>query len=1083
MLHRIMGASGSRKTEYMLNELGSALKKGKKCFVIVPEQQSVAYEAMLCERFGDSVNMLCEVLNFERLPNRIAREYGGLAVKNIDKGGACALLSLVAESLKDKLSVYSGVASDADFALSLYNLVSRMKMATITPQKLFDAAESLKDNERVSEKLFDIALIYEKYNNCFGDELHDPRDALTRLASELPQKPFFKKSNVFIDSYYTFTEQEYKIIAEMLEQSENTYISFTVDDERSVFDENKKAADRILKYARGKYRDIPMDTPNRAKHQSLRYIERNLWKSNVKPLAENDSAVKLITARNRFDEAEAAAAEILSFVRAGGRFRDITLLTANVNAYSAIVDSAFARAQIPVYMSAKEELSAKPLFSFLLASLSVVIEDFSLRSIKRYIKSGYTELSIAESDALLSYAYSWKLRGKAWYSGTPWTLDPEGYREGDLTERGAQMLRLANSARDKIVEPLSALREALKDNELTVSKALRALYNHLMSMGADERLRRNAEALLKKGERERSEREIQLWKILINIIDQLDSLCGDITVTPKRLLTLIKLMCDSYALGAIPASADSVTFGDASLIRAGGSKLVLVLGVCDGEFPSAVQNGGFFDRVEASLLEQEELLLADTMEKQINTNRFFVYAAFAAPTERLVLLCPRSELAGGELRASTAWLAVEKMFPKDKLEITDFSAGEMIYSRESVAAAFPSLADSALKNDIQKVLVNTDTPYFSNPPQVIERNSRIEFPEKLLNLSPSKFETYAKCPFSFFGNYLLGLKEKKQNEFSMPEIGNFVHKILELFMRECVKTGKFVRPSENERKVLVESLAKQYFLEVIGVQAAEDKRFLHTYENMVKTIDFVTESLCNEFEESDFVPCGFEFKIGLKGEDIPAIEYDVKGNRVLLRGSIDRVDTYVENGVKYVRVIDYKTYDKSFTADLVAYGLDSQLLHYLFAYCKKTDSKPAGAMYYTVVLPNVQINGRESEEDIAASIEKSIKRSGIVINNPDVVYAMSHDFSFVPVNKKRDGTLWHRGESKKLFTETEFEDLEGVLTEQINRLAGNVFDGNMDISPLEIENLKTEPCKYCALGDFCRNKKQEEEEGDANDDE
>ena len=30
MLHRIMGASGSRKTEYMLNELGSALKKGKK---------------------------------------------------------------------------------------------------------------------------------------------------------------------------------------------------------------------------------------------------------------------------------------------------------------------------------------------------------------------------------------------------------------------------------------------------------------------------------------------------------------------------------------------------------------------------------------------------------------------------------------------------------------------------------------------------------------------------------------------------------------------------------------------------------------------------------------------------------------------------------------------------------------------------------------------------------------------------------------------------------------------------------------------------------------------------------------------
>ena len=103
MLRRIIGASGSGKTEYLFDRLGDALKKGKRCFVIVPEQQSVTYEAALCDRFGDSVNLLCEVLNFERLPNRIARDYGGLCVNTIDKGGACALLSLVSESLKERL--------------------------------------------------------------------------------------------------------------------------------------------------------------------------------------------------------------------------------------------------------------------------------------------------------------------------------------------------------------------------------------------------------------------------------------------------------------------------------------------------------------------------------------------------------------------------------------------------------------------------------------------------------------------------------------------------------------------------------------------------------------------------------------------------------------------------------------------------------------------------------------------------------------------------------------------------------------------------------------------------------------------
>ena len=69
------------------------------------------------------------------------------------------------------------------------------------------------------------------------------------------------------------------------------------------------------------------------------------------------------------------------------------------------------------------------------------------------------------------------------------------------------------------------------------------------------------------------------------------------------------------------------------------------------------------------------------------------------------------------------------------------------------------------------------------------------------------------------------------------------------------------------------------------------------------------------------------------------------------------------------------------------------------------------------------------------------------------------------------------------FVATDFgtvEDLKG----EIKKLAGEVFCGNMDIAPLEIENIKTEPCKYCSFGDLCRNKKQEEEDdGDVGADE
>ncbi len=1076
MLYRVMGSSGSGKTEILLSHLGEMLKKRKKCFVIVPEQQSVAYESAIVERFGDESNLYCEVLNFERLPNRVARDFGGLAVNAIDKGASCALLSLVTESLRDELCEYATVASDTDFAASLFSLISKMKMSLVTPAALNSALESGNiEDSRLWNKLSDIAKIYSAFENCFSDEMSDPRDALTRLGDELTAKPFFKASAVFVDGYYTFTEQEYAILGGIISQSDDTWVSFTLDPTRSFFAENAKSADRVRKLSKSGIEDIWTEPSSRGKTESLRFVEKNIWRTPVTSLSGSDDSVRLVTAKNRFDEVEAAASEILSFVRAGGRYRDITVLAGNVDAYSAIVDSVFGRADIPCYLSAKEALSMKPLFAFLLSSLSVVIEDFSLSSMKRYIKSGYTDLSVSEIDALLSYATSWNLRGKAWYRDEDWTLNPEGYREGDLSKRGAKLLALANQARRKIIPALSALHDTLKQKNLTVSSAVRALYFHMMSLSADEKLRLSAERALLEGDREKSERELALWKLLIDIINKLDSICGDREVTPKRLLSLIRLMCDSYSLGAIPPSADSVTFGDASLIRAGGSRLVIILGAVDGEFPASTR-ASFFDRYEAVMLEDVGLTLADTVEKTLNTNRFFVYAALSAPTEQLVMLCPRSEIGGEELRPSQAWLSLKTLLP-DIIE-TEFSGDDFIYSRESVASHFPSMSESPLRDRIELALTDKMEAFFCESPSVCEPTSRIDFSSNELLLSPSKFERYVLCPFSFFANYLLDLKEKKLNEFSSPEIGTYVHKILEEFVRSRVIDGRFVAPDPAERKLILEQMSDEYFDSVIGDEAKKDKRFVHTFENMKKTIDFVAKSICDEFSSSKFVPTGFEFKIGLKNPDIPAIEFESDGKKTLLRGSIDRVDTYVHDGIKYVRVVDYKTYTKPFSLSMVESGLDTQLLHYLFAYCEKTGSKPAGALYYTVRLPEISVTGRETREEMKQAIDKSLKRSGILIDDPDIVLAMSPDCAYVPTSLNRDGTLSKR--SKNLLTDEEFGALSDNLHSQIARVSDDVFGGKMDIAPNDLDG-KADPCLFCPNGDFCRKGKKREEDADESD--
>ncbi len=1068
MLYRILGSSGSGKTEYMLSKMGECIKKGKKTLLIVPEQQSVDYEYILCNRFGNSCNMYCEVLNFERLPNRVARDFGGLAQKNIDKGGACALLSLVVVTVRERLSEYASVAGDPEFAKKLFALINRFKTSVYTPNKLVDLTREadISKNSKLCNKLRDIAVIYEEYQKHFDGELKDPRDGLTRLSAELKEKPFFADAHVFIDGYYTFTKQETDIIKEIIDQSANTYISFTVEDGRGLFEENKKCADRIKKMAYGSCEDILCGFSKRTEDKALLHIERNILRNNPPIFQGKPDSVKVIKTKNRFDEADAAAKEILDFVRSDpkNKFSDVAVLCRDTDKYQGILKSVFERNGISMYASSKENLLAKPLFAFICAGISVIAENFSLRSVKKYIKSGFTPLSVTESDVLLSYAESWNIRGKQWYSQEEWTMDPEGYREGPLTERGEKILSSVNRARKKLVPALSALRDTLSSKKLTVEQGIKGIYSHLVACDAEKMLLASAEEKLNRGDREGAEREIQLWNLLINIMDQLCAVCPDFSVDTKGLLALFKLTAECYSPGAIPASSDAVTFGSVALARAGNCKMTVILGAVEGEFPAAVRGNGFFNDEESLLLDGVGCDFADTDTKLMNTEHFFVYNAFSSPRERLVVIVPENEITGASLRGSVAEKALLKLFPS--LLEEEISREDMLYSAGSIASFFPQIAEGEPKEKLRTVLRSAGVNFFENEPDVTITASRINTDLDSLALSPSKIEKYQLCPFSYFGTYLLHLREKKVFDWSSPDTGTFVHRILEVFLRQCLVDGKFCPPEDMQRERMVKELSSQLFLSLAPKDSLENKRFMHTYDGMLRTLLAVTKDLCNEFSKSDFLPVGFEYSIGLgSNPDMPPITYDVDGKTVILRGSIDRVDTYERDGIKYVRVTDYKTYQKTLSLDLVDNGLDTQMLHYLFAYCRHNGGTPAGALYYYVTLPFADGVPDATVEEIEASAFSKLKRTGIIIEDIDILRAMSSDLSHLPVCPTSSGVR----KSQNLMSSEGFCQLNEKLDLRVTEMAKKMFCGEMDIAPNDHDG-KAEPCKYCKLKPICRHK-------------
>lgn len=1086
MLYLITGPAGSGKTEFLYAELEQAYRAGIPCVWIAPEQQSVQAEREILARLGDGCNLSVEILNFERLPERIARDHGDLAVTYPDRGALCALLSVLAAENKGKLREYASCAEDGDFIDGLFGLFGRLRSERIRPEDLRKAAESGQlESERLTAKVADLALLYGAYDAYFDETRRDPRDALSVLAEQLPEKPFFAGKAVFVDGYYTFTGQEYAVLAQILRQARAVYCSATYDG-REIFEGNETCAQRLAKLAGG-HKVIPVGEYRRSEREELRFLEKYLWSDETPAYPEEPRAIRLVKAENLFAEAEAVASEILRLVRAGYRYREITVLARHAEAYAGILDAVLRQNNIPFFFAEKDELLSHPLISFLCASLELVTTDFAPYAVRRYLKSGYAGgiLSAEACDQLLRYAESWGLRGREWYGDSPWTRNPDGFREGGMTEEQSALLAAVNRSREALLPGWNALLGALRQKPLTGREILRTLYAHLEQAGAAALYVQKVNALLQSGNVEQAEKDSQLWKLLMRIFDRLDELCGEKRMTPKRMLSLLTLTVRQYSLGSIPSSQDSVTVGEAALLRPDRARAVIVMGCNDGVFPAVVGGDPLFGDAEAVELEGAGLSIVESRLSRLRSERFFFYAAAAAPSEELILTCPTETLSGEQLRESPAVSRIRALFPRLNAVLYIGTGEQALFSAENAAAAFCTLPEGKDRERLRALLAEKGITPPSARAVLSDPEARIAFSSQSLRLSPSGLERYRYCPFSYFGNYLLRLKEKRRNRFASPEIGTFIHKILERFLAQHTVDGRFTPPaSAEELERETDALTEQYLSDVMDADHKNNKRFRHTCRNLRKLLLLLFSSLSGEFSGSRFRPAGFEVGIGIGQDALPAFTLPLEGGKTAsLCGVIDRVDLYEQDGVQYARVVDYKTYGKGLKLDYArTYGLDEQMLLYLFAYCRaasdgKTTVRPAGVLYNKAVLPFVDAIDGESDENLRKRLEGELERTGVILEDTEIARAMdgTENGDYLPARFKGGRLVPGKG----TLPAEAFDALGELLEEQLRDTASQIFGGNMDVRPLEIDR-DHRACTFCGMRSACRRSRTDlagEEEG------
>lgn len=1087
MLRIVLGRAGAGKTRYAIEQ---AVGCGTQAVLLVPEQFTFEAEKRLLSRAGPSACLRVEVLSFKRLAHRVFGEYGGAARRYIGECGKYIVMRMALRQVADMLEVYRGQAVTASFVKTMVDAVAQYKVSGATPGLLGQVAEKV-GNGLLRRKLSDLSLVFQTYEALLGQNLYDTADDLTVLAKTLEEHRFFEGKTVVIDSFKGFTPQERRVLARIIAQAEDVYATLCADaldgdgEGLNLFAPVQKTARQLIAEAHRAgvpvAKPVLLGAPQRFDTESLRFLEEHIFRGLGGTFEKDAPEIRLVSAAGLYDEAQFAAQSIAALVRETGcRYRDIVVIAGDPAVYRGIIDPAFEKYGVPLFLDARRAVDTHPLMVYVLSLFEAVLDNFRPGQVFRCLKTGLLDFTVEEISALENYALMWDIRGfDAW--NMSFDKHPGGFGR-EMTAADKETLAGLNSIRERVMAPFAAFRRGLEQARSS-GDFCRCVYTRLVQDGIEKRLPALCEQLRQDGELELADEYLRMWEALVGVLDQLALTLGGFGVSARDFYELLRLGISGCDIGHIPASLDEVTFGGAERIRTGEARYVFVLGLAEGMFPKSESTGGLFTRAERQKLQDAGLELAPSGREQAAEERFFAYKAFTCASRGVWLCCPRGDAAGRELRPSAFYEEVKKLFP-GAVRVEDALQNELD-SVQNEQSAFEALAlglrrggelTAALEAYFQR-----DKTYLPRI-EALQRAARREpfaFHDRQaaralygenLRVSPSRVETQRQCRFAYFCRYGLNAFPRKKAELAAPEIGTLIHFVLE----RLLKTGQGgpENMADETLSARVRALLDEYARDYLGGLADKPERFRYLYEQLGRTVEELVRHIARELAQSEFVPVDFELRLAENGDVPPLTMPLADGGRLVVEGKVDRVDM-MQNGEKtYLRVIDYKTGVKQFSLSDVAQGLNLQMLIYLFTLCRNAGARygqgetlPAGVLYMPAKRPAIT-GGREmTPEKLRSETDKELKMNGLVLGDLEAVLGMEKDGAgiFIPVKLKAGGEEFLK--SSSIASAEQLGAIYHSIQRKLQSMAKTLRSG--DIAAKPVNGGGYDPCRYCDYADVC----------------
>ncbi len=1106
MIKFVYGPAACGKSTYIYNKIIEDLQNGKKPILIVPDQNILSAERAIIDMAADVSTIDLEVLSFRRLANHVFRTLGGLSFNDLSEGGRLLIMWRALREASAFLKVYDKVDDkNTSFAEIMLSTVDELKQFAITPPMLESAGNKLQEKHKtLSEKLQDISFIYGTYQAFLSKEYNDPADELTRLASTLENSGFFNGYSVYFDSFDSFTPQQYKVINHIMLQSDEVTFSlcYSPEDNTDVFGTTEATYKNINKFA-NRYNIKTFGTYLKEslgfEYDDIAYVSKNLWRHEVENEAflGDNSHVNTIVCHDKFEEAEAVVCDILKKVRCGERYKDILVIARDINSYEGIIDCELENNGIPFFMSRRTDITSKPVFKLILATLAIKNKGWRFNDVISYVKTGLAGISYDECDILENYTSAWNINGRRWFDGIDWNMNPDGFVE-KISDDGADTIKKANEIRNKIVPPLVKLFDSIGGT--TVTDITRALYDFLCELNIKEQIEEKASECRRMGEYAQEKELIQLWNLLINALDDVVAFAGDMKVDGSVYATIIELVLSKIDIGTIPASVDQVILGSASMLRTGSVPHVYLLGVNEGVFPKTAEENCIFSDNEKNILKSVDVELSPGSDRQTADELYWFYRAISSAKQSLTLTYCGSDLKGASSNISVVGSRVNYLLnEKPVINYSNIPPEEKIQGKSIALKLLALNRDNETGLALQRYFEKNDgfadiVDYFDTPLEagVSDIDSALagEIYKGNMSTSQSRIDSYVKCSFEYHCKYILKLQEKKAAVFRSNDIGNFVHIVLERFMSEiATENGINTDMNEDEIERLINQIINDYVKNACQGIPENSQRFMHLIKRLKRTTMLLVHNILAEFRQSEFVPKFFEMPISHENENgVEPYEIDLEdGTKLYMRGIVDRVDTFKKGKDVYIRIVDYKTGTKTFSPDDIEKGLNLQMLLYLFAIwnTKKNDFKdrikcegdilPAGILYFAAKAPDFTIENDDDIQNAYTIASNSVGRVGMLINDIEILKAMDKNLEqkYIPVKLYKNGNL---SNTKYLKSIEEFGQLSRQIDGILTKIASDIKSGSVKAQPMEMKNKTESPCTYCKMKPICRRLDKEEDD-------